>query len=743
MSQDLYKGWALYYASLGWHVFPLKPGTKHPGCEHGSSEATADVAQIERWWTASPMSGIGMRPAPSKLYVLDMDPRNGGEKAFDELQEKHGMLLSPVMAQSGRGSGFHQYYRAADPTVKYQGNPDGLRGLDGKHNGFVVLPPSIHPDTGQPYTWITGTPGPDDVLPDAPEFLRKPIVVRRATAVVGSHEDVPLIKQALAFIDPEQYDTWYPTLASLKHWGEHAELEDLAYDIARDWSAQSAKHDDGEFQWKWDSFDSFRKDARTLGSLIAEARSAGFLPGPDPALCFPAALAASLPIVAPASAGAAPAPPVLAELDLTGLPTESDQYQGRWFAQKGFAHFKYSPGLGWLSYDGARWVADEASNARIAVGHQLKGMLAAIAPSKQAGLLSSGRLDAVLSVAKDFPHVRVPADLWDADFGLLNTPAGAYDLSTGMPIERAGKYFMQCTAVTPDFEMPTPIWDRVLREMCPDHEFLMRAFGYGLTGSMREEMMFVLYGNGQNGKSKLLECVKDLLGDYGTTFSSKALVRGRFDDNKEEAKLRGKRFVLTEEIRTGSSWDEERVKNITSAGTMTVKLMRENAFEVKAQQKVFISTNYTPDLDGTDFAMRRRIALINFPHSLTEEQKDVRLPEKLRAEWPGILGKLILAARTWYASGLQMPQTVRNAVAEYMDENDDVQAWLDSECELDAGAVSVTHELYRSYAGYIEATRRKPMVPAAFGKVLGKKGFTKSRTMTARLTNGVRLRSGK
>lgn len=745
MTQDLFKGWALYYASLGWHVFPLKPGTKYPGCEHGSSEATTDTAQIERWWTASPMSGIGMRPAPSKLYVLDMDPRNGGDKAFAELQEKHGLLLSPVMAQSGRGCGFHQYYRAPDPAVKYQGNPDGLRGLDGKHNGFVVLPPSIHPDTGQPYTWLTGTPGPDDEIPEAPEFLRKPIIERKRTAIVGSHEDVPLIKQALSFIDPEHYDTWYPTLASLKHWGDHAELEPLALEIAREWSAQSPKHDDGEFEWKWDTFDSDRKDARTLGSLIAEARAAGFLPGPDPAVCFPAALAASLPVVATVSTDAgipaSPIPPP--ELDLTGLPTESDQYQGRWFAQKGHAHFKYSPGLGWLSYDGARWVADEASNARIAVGHQLKGMLAAISPSKQAGLLSSGRLDAVLSVAKDFPHVRVPAELWDADFGLLNTPAGAYNLATGMPIDRSGRYFMQCTAVTPNFDMPTPVWDRVLREMCPDHEFLMRAFGYGLTGSMREEMMFVLYGNGQNGKSKLLECVKELLGDYGTTFSSKALVRGRFDDSKEEAKLRGKRFVLTEEIRTGSAWDEERVKNITSAGTLTVKLMRENAFEVKAQQKVFISTNYTPDLDGTDFAMRRRIALINFPHSLTEDQKDVLLPEKLRAEGPGILGKLILAARSWYTYGLQMPQSVRNAVAEYMDENDDVQAWLDSECEMDAEAVTVTHELYRSYAGYIEATRRKPMVPAAFGKTLSKKGFTKSRTKTARLTNGVRLRSGK
>lgn len=739
---DLYLNWALYYASLGWHVFPLKPGTKHPGCEHGSSEATIDSGQITRWWTAAPLSGIGMRPAPSGLYVLDMDPRNGGDKHFEELQEKHGLLLSPLMAQSGRGSGFHQYLRAADPSVKYQGNPDGLRGLDGKHNGFVVLPPSIHPDTQQPYTWLTDVPTPGMELPDAPDYLKKPVITRKPSERVGSHEDVPLIRTALSFIEPESYDDWWQTIASLKHWGDHAQTEDLAYDLGREWSAQSDKHDDGEFQWKWDSFDSFRKDARALGSLIAQARANGYLPGPDPALCFPAALAAAaLPVLVPETDVASAEPPP--DLDFSGLPTDSDQYQGRWFAQKGQANFKYSPGLGWLSYDGTRWVADEASNARIALGNQLKGMLAAVSPSKQTGLLGNGKLDSILSIAKDFPQVRVPADAWDGDFNLLNTPGGAYDLSTGMPIDRAGKFFMQCTAVTPDFEMPTPVWDRALQQMCPDHEFLMRAFGYGLTGNMREEMLFVLYGNGQNGKSKLLECVKDLLGDYGTTFSTRAMLRGRFDDAKEDAKLRGKRFVLAEEIRNGSMWDEEKVKNITSAGSLSLKLMYKDAFEVRAQQKVFISTNYTPSLDGTDFAMRRRIALINFPHSLTDAQKDVRLPEKLKAEWPGILGKLILAARSWSTYGLQVPQSVQDSVAEYMDENDEVQAWLDSECEADAEAVSVTHELYRSYAGYIEASRCKPMVPAAFGKVLGKKGFAKRRTMTARLTVGIRLKSTK
>lgn len=736
MSQDLMKGWALYYASLGWHVFPLKPGTKYPGCEHGSSEATTDTAQIERWWNAMPTAGIGMRPAPSKLYVLDMDPRNGGEKAYEQLQAEHGMLLSPVMAQSGRGSGFHAYFAAPDPTVKYQGNPGGLKGLDGKHNGFVVLPPSIHPDTGQPYTWMTGTPGSADVLPEAPEFLRKPIIDRKPSDRIGSHEDVPLIKEALKFVDPDAYDTWFPTLASLKHWGDHAELEDVAYDICREWSAQSPKHDDGEFQWKWESFDSYRKDARTLGSLIADARANGFLPGPDPSVCFPAARA--LGAAQPEAAPAAPLPAI----DLIGLPTESDQYQGRWFAEKAHKFFKYSPGIGWLSYDRTRWVPDEAAAARLALGNQLKGMLPAISPSKQAAIMGAGRLSSILDVAKDFPHLRVMPEQWDADPYLVNTPAGPYDLRTAAPAAQTGQLFMQCTAVAPDFNMPTPVWDRVLRDMCPEHEFLMRVLGYGLMADLSEEMIFILYGDGQNGKSKILECVKNLMGDYSTTYSSKALVKNRFDDSKEDAKLRGKRFALCEEIPLGARWDDDKIKNATSSGTLTVKLMRENAFEMPSRYRVFLATNYLPALDGLDFAMRRRLCLIHFPRTVAENEKDKKLSVKLEAEAPGILAKLMRAAQAWFTEGLVLPESVKAAVGEYMDDNDEIQAWLDSECTKDDAAVSVTHDLYRSYACYVEATTRAPMSPQGFGMALKKKGFAKGKETSGkkrRVIHGLKL----
>lgn len=737
------KDWALYYASLGWAIIPLIPGTKRPANKHGSAEATSDIATINQWWAQWPTANIGMCPAKSGLYALDVDPRNGGDKSFEKLQTEHvGVLASPLMNLSGSGSGFHQLFKAK-PDARYLGQP--AEGIDGKHKGFIVLPPSLHP-SGKLYEWSGGTHPTLELVASldvAPSFLEVPERKKRASEIKGSHLDVPMIRAALEHLDPDAgYMPWLNTVLSLNYWAESAELDDVGFELAREWSERSGRcYDLGELEDKWGTFDNSRPGARTLGSLINDARAAGFQPGPDPAAVFGQAVAAPVP-TAPAVPGAAPTPIIHPEPDLSAFPPDSDQYQGRWFAGKASQYFRYTEGFGWLSFDGARWVADSARSARLALGNQLQGMLASVAPSKQSGFVSNGRLFGILEVAKDFPNINVAADKWDADPFVINTPISAYDLRTGMPIDRAGLHFMQVTAVSPDFQMATPVWDKVIRMICPEHEFLTRALGYGLSGSMREELIFVAYGSGSNGKSKLFECVKGIMGDYATGFSSNALVRARGgEDTKEMAKLRGKRFALAEEIRAGTAWDEEKVKNVTSASSLNVKLMYQNAIELPAQQKVFVTTNYTPTLDGTDYAMSRRIALINFPRRLEDHEKDVDLPSKLRAEWPGILAKMILGAREWFAHGIRLPSSVREVVAHYMAQHDEISLWIEERCVLSVDARAERGSLYTSFSVHMKESGRNPPSRRAFYEQLETKKFEQLKSNGERYFIGIALKN--
>lgn len=258
--------WARFYAARGWHVFPLVPGTKSPfKGSHGSSEATCDLAQVDTWWRAEPNANIGVRPAGAGLYVFDVDPRNGGADSFAALQAQHGQIDSPLAVDSP-GGGFHLYF-AADPAQRYSGAP--ATGIDGKYNGYAVLPPSVHPNGGR-YQW-RGEPG--AIAAPAPAWLATgSSAPREHVAHATDLADLELIRRALQDRDPSDYWSWVNAIASVKYWEDHTpDAGTAGYELVREWSELDPRHDDGQFEDKWSTFDSFKPGARTLGSLLHEA----------------------------------------------------------------------------------------------------------------------------------------------------------------------------------------------------------------------------------------------------------------------------------------------------------------------------------------------------------------------------------------------------------------------------------------------------------------------------------------
>jgi len=258
--------WARFYAGLGWHIFPLVPGTKSPfKGSSGSSEATTDLAQIDAWWSANPEANIGIRPSAAGLYVFDVDPRNGGSESFAALQAQHGLIDSPLAVDSP-GGGFHLYF-SAKPGTRYTSAP--AVGIDGKFNGYAVLPPSLHPN-GKRYAWRNG---PQAAAAAAPSWFELVYAERGpAVAFTGNPGDLALIARALEKRDPTEYFSWVNAIASVKHWQDHyPDAGTSGYEMVREWSAQDPRHDDGRFEDKWHTWDSFKPGARTLGSLLHEA----------------------------------------------------------------------------------------------------------------------------------------------------------------------------------------------------------------------------------------------------------------------------------------------------------------------------------------------------------------------------------------------------------------------------------------------------------------------------------------
>lgn len=167
---------AIKYAAAGNLIFPLKPN-KAPYTKNGMKDATTDIIQIERWWHEYPDAIIGCR-IPENVIVLDVDPRHGGDGTWAALEARRGQITTGRIHASGRGDGGRHYWfkRPADirlsskrlddwarancvgeeqinPKTGKAGWSAGIDILRHEHR-YSILPPSPHPDTGKPYTWI-------------------------------------------------------------------------------------------------------------------------------------------------------------------------------------------------------------------------------------------------------------------------------------------------------------------------------------------------------------------------------------------------------------------------------------------------------------------------------------------------------------------------------------------------------------------------------------------------------------
>lgn len=255
--------WALRYAKHGFPVFPCEPRGKAPEgklAPNGFKDATTDPRIIKRWWCNGHDYNIGLVP-PKGMAILDIDPRNGGERSWEKIQQRlgsNGVVL--------RSKGLRAFTGGGGEHIILDGVPDRLpgklaKGIDVKRNGYVIAEPSIHPDTGKRYRWIGGwQPG---KIRDWPSDL-KPIRVEKAPGEKrgqGGDLTPSQLKKLLKKIDPDDYDDWISVGQALK-----ADYPEEGFDLWISWSAKSKKFPGERMaRTKWRSF---RRDDRRTGTLV-------------------------------------------------------------------------------------------------------------------------------------------------------------------------------------------------------------------------------------------------------------------------------------------------------------------------------------------------------------------------------------------------------------------------------------------------------------------------------------------
>jgi putative DNA primase/helicase len=290
-----------------------------------------------------------------------------------------------------------------------------------------------------------------------------------------------------------------------------------------------------------------------------------------------------------------------------------------------------------------------------------------------------------------------------------------------------------------------PLWRKFLnRIFAGDPEliaFVQRVAGYTLTGSTREHAMFFGFGTGANGKSVLINTISGILGDYHRTAAIETFTASKFDRHPTDlAGLRGARLVTAIETEEGRRWVEAKIKALTGGDRIAARFMRQDFFEYLPGFKLVIAGNHKPSLRSVDESIRRRMNLLPFTVTIPPEERDRDLPEKLKAEWPGILRWMIQGCLQWQSIGLAPPPAVRDATAAYLEAEDAVGAWIEECCQCSPQAWGSRRTLFADWSRWATSAGEYVGSQRRFIQALETRGFVPERKRTGRGFAGIELR---
>jgi putative DNA primase/helicase len=418
------------------------------------------------------------------------------------------------------------------------------------------------------------------------------------------------------------------------------------------------------------------------------------------------------------------------------------------FTKKYGADMRFTAGMGrWFTWTGRVWKPDttlQVYNRARTICRAESAYCHEVRLARK--VASAATRSAVEQLARSDPRHVVEVDQWDSNIWLLNTPDGIVDLKTGdIRPARREDYCTKMTTIAPSVTAGCPQWLAFLNKVTKGDAalvgFLQRICGYALTGSIREEALFFLYGPGGNGKGTFLDTFVWVMGDYAQASAIETFIDTRGTRHPTElAKLQGARLVTAVETEKDRYWSESRLKMLTGGDVIPARYMRQDFFDFRPQFTLVIVGNHQPHFRTVNEAIRRRFYLVPFPVKIPDLERDEHLKEKLRGEGRGILHWCINGCLDWQEKGLAAPLVVRDATADYLHAEDNIQRWLDACCIQQPGQSTAFDGLWSSWCIWAEVAHVEAGSQTSFALALQERNMTRDRKTSGSYYWGVRLR---
>lgn len=415
----------------------------------------------------------------------------------------------------------------------------------------------------------------------------------------------------------------------------------------------------------------------------------------------------------------------------------------------------------WMRYDGRKWSIDNTGVVRKMAEQTIEKMSNDIdtytadhpdpeeiekAFNKHVKISRSNKSQTALLKQSEH-HVPILPNEIDREMFMFNAYNGIIDLKRGelLPHDR-NKYMTKMSPVEFTDKADHPVWDRFLNDIFDGNteliRYIQKTLGYTLTGSIDDQCMYFLHGDGSNGKSTFLGVVTDILGDYACTTQAETLMVKHVNNGNASsniARLQSARLVVSAEPNQGFRLDEGLVKQLTGGELVTARYLYGNDFEYRPEYKIWVGSNHKPIIRGTDEGIWRRVRLIPFEVTIPEERRDKKLKYKLRQEYPAILAWMVEGCLMWFKEGETIPECVRSATRQYRKDMDVVRMFIEECCIVGSGEVQASQafKAYRQWAR--DNGEYDGMSNTMFGREMSKQ-FEKYHVSAGWFYRGIHLR---
>jgi P4 family phage/plasmid primase-like protien len=767
---------ALELQAAGLSVVPVAAdGTKRPRVAWKAyTDAPADVEQLRAWFDVELEQGVGIITGYGDVELLEVEGRGMPLMgAVVELLEGTGLrpLYDRVIAgwsEQSPSGGLHLLYRVEGGEVP--GNqkvaqqpsegPTGREVLAETRGtgGFVVLAPStgaVHP-TGRPWVRLLGGPSSMatitrgerdqlhailraalDTMPAEEPISAGPVDAKWSTNYQAAAGDITPGDDFEAKTDWSQILVGWVHVFSrgaTKYWRRPGKDDGISATTGhagdRDRLFVFTSSTDFEPQVPYTKFGAYallnhRGDHAAAAKALAEAGHGHRAPRE----LVPASRTTSTgtQIAAVGQAATATAPAAMIGSDSADL---TDDGNARLLVAEYSGTLRYVADAGkWVTWDGSRWAWHPDEGPAIEAARDVIRRIPTDNAALKAWRLKSMRARAIgdaVRLARSTPAMRISASEFDRHPWQLNTPGGIVDLRTGdMAAATPALLHSKQTTVTPDAAMRTPLWDQFLKSTFQGNvaleRYMQRLAGLMFIGEVLEHILPFAHGPGGNGKGVFAEVLSAIAGDYATSAPQGFLVVGRDKHETELAKLQGRRLVIASEINENTRFDEAKMKALTGGDTITARFMRQDFFDFTPSHTFLLLGNSQPKVETGGDSVWRRLRLIPFTHSVSDEERIENLQTRLvDEEGPGILAWIITGAVAYAADGLHTPETVLAATDTYRAEEDHLGRFIEDRCSVGGGDVARVEmsDLRKAYDAWCREQHEDALSSQAFGRQL-------------------------